>query len=248
MKLVDSDDSLAPLLQKFEKALTVTCPTKVKSSPTCLSLTRIPVNFTETQRQVMKQPNTIRLRVEDGISYLLPDDLATCTVCCYQLECTSICKAVHCCDWEWINQRQWFVAGMCMRVCVCVWMCGWVWCMCDKSECCMTALLIYYLHSLLQEMHNSRMQQWNQLSSTLQMPFRHDKLHDHLWTPSYLHAPLRPRKVHIAFHIIWAYWLRTFVACRSTIYTQYSVLKELQLSLGNVNFPSTITYNHFWLA
>ena len=142
----------------------------------------------------------------------------------------------------------------CVCVCVCVWgggLGGWVGMgvvLCDKSECCMTALLIYYLHSLLQEMHNSRMQQWNQLSSTLQMPFRHDKLHDHLWTPSYLHAPLRPRKVHIAFHIIWAYWLRTFVACRSTIYTQYSVLKELHLSLGNVNFPSTITYNHFRLA
>ena len=49
MKLVDSDDTLAPLLQKFAKALTVTCPTKVKPSPTCLSLTRIPVNFTNTE-------------------------------------------------------------------------------------------------------------------------------------------------------------------------------------------------------
>ena len=130
MKLVDSDDALAPLLQKFAKALTMTCPTKVKSSPTCLSLTRIPVNFTETQRQVMKQPNTIRLRVEDGISYLLPDDLATCTQCAatnwsapvFVRQCIVVTEE------ELINANGLFLvcACMCVCVCVCVCVCGWV--------------------------------------------------------------------------------------------------------------------------
>ena len=32
------------------------------------------------------------------------------------------------------------------------------------------------------------------------------------------------------------------------MYTEYSVLKELQLCLGNLMFPTTFTYNYFRLA
>lgn len=35
---------------------------------------------------------------------------------------------------------------------------------------------------------------------------------------------------------------------RTTMYTEYSVLKELQLSLGNLHFSAIFTYNDYRLA
>lgn len=149
---------------------------------------------------------------------------------------------------ELFNAKGWL--AVCMYVCSFVFMC--VYHVMYVSSVCkgISALsLLISIYSVLQKMQNSKMQQWNQLSTTLQMSFGHVQLHGHLWNPSYIHAPLCSGKVCIDFTYFNPIdYISITTAFRSTIYTQYSVLKEMQLSLGNLSFPTTITYNHFRMA
>ena len=123
-------EHVAPLLQKFAKVLTVTCPTKFKPSPTFLLHTLIPVNFTETQRQVMK-PNNIQLRAEDGISYLLPEDHATCTQCA----ATNWSAPVFVRQYIVVTEKELINTNALLLVCACVCVCACVLCVCVCEEC-----------------------------------------------------------------------------------------------------------------
>lgn len=141
----------------------------------------------------------------------------------------------------------WLCACMCVVLCLCVCTMSCMSLLCAKVS--LHSVCWFSIYSVLQKMQNSRMQQWNQLSTTLQMSFGHVQLHGHLWNPSYIHAPLRSGKVCIDFTYFNPIdYMSITTAFRSTIYTQYSVLKEMQLSLGNLSFPTTITYNHFRMA
>ena len=71
----------------------------------------------------MKQSNELRLKVEDGISYLIPEEPATCAQCAacnwsapiFVRQCTIVTEK------ELFNAKGWL--AVCMYVCSFVFMC-----------------------------------------------------------------------------------------------------------------------------